>query len=393
MSIKLICPEPWQGRDVSEHDSGFGDRITFWILSYHLSLIVEDVQIIVEEQYWPELLLIDLPNTTPKDISSLTIKKDQVLPINFEQLKHIILTKDFSLLSHSEDTYYYFSFSIRRVSEFYDIFDKNNVTYNSIMHNAISKVRLKLPNVSNFMQQEFSDCCCIHLRRGSKTFPTLKFLSELEQFLSKESLDSYWKTFHRNMLGSSRYSSEYKYYDSLVEKDTDIGEKYLPTKKMIKDFDWVNNYKITPDSDYFNLIDNIILTSNPNQKIYISSDIPEKYYSYYFDKYSDNIMDKTFYFREFLSLHKDQLPLEKLKKKYSISIFRTFQNVFDFMVGCYSEIMIKSSSNWSKVSSLYRKKKIIHADKVVSMNSFGNWTFVDYGIDFENESPYNGEDS
>lgn len=42
-------------------------------------------------------------------------------------------------------------------------------------------------------------------------------------------------------------------------------------------------------------------------------------------------MDKGYYFKKFLNLHKDKLPPEKLRKKYSISIFKTFENVFDLM--------------------------------------------------------------
>lgn len=377
MSIKLICFEPWRGKGISQYDSGFGDRIKFWVLAYHLSLIIEDVQIIVEEPYWPELLLIDLPNTISQDISSLGLSKNQLLPISCEEVRDIISTEDNSLLNI--DTYYYFNFSVHRIG---DIFDNQNITYNSIIHNAVSKIELKLPIVSNFIQQEFSDCCYIHLRRGSGTFPTLKFLSEMEQFLPKETIDSYWKTFHRNRLGNSRYSKTYKYYDFLVQKDTDIEKKYLPTKKVSGDFNWVNDYKIIADSDYFNLIDTVILKNNPDQKIYISSDIPKKYYSYYYDNFPNNIMDKDFYFKKFLNFYKNKLPAEKFKKQYSIPIVKVFENVFDLMVGCYAETVVKSTSNWSKIASLYKKKKIIHADRIISMNSLGNWIFIDHEIDF-----------
>jgi hypothetical protein len=379
MSIKLICFEPWQGKGISQYDSGFGDRIKFWVLAYHLSLIIEDVQIIVEEQYWPELLLIDLPNTTPQNIFSLGLSKNQLLPLTWEKVRDIILTEDNSLLNSSDDTYYYFNFSIHYIG---DIFCNQNITNNFIIHNGVSKIKLKLPIVSDFIEQEFSDCCYIHLRRGNGTFPTLKFLNEMERFLSKETVDFYWKTFHRERLGKSIRSKTYKYYDFLIDKDTDTEKKYLPTKKVAYDYTWVNNYKIISDSDYFNLIQTVILKENPDQKIYISSDIPKKYYSYYYDNFPNNIMDKEFYFKKFLNLYKNKLPAEKFKNQYSIPIFKIFENVFDLMVGCYSETVVKSTSNWSKISALYKKKNIIHADRILSINSLGNWIFIDHEIDF-----------
>lgn len=398
MSIKLICFEPWAGSNISEHDSGFGDRITYWIFAYYLSTIIKDVQIIVQEYYWPELLLIDLPNTIPQDIPSLGLSKNQLIPITFEELKNIILTEDGNFLDSSENIYYYFSFSVLCVDEIHDILEKKNVTYAHIMHTSISKIKLKLSVVSNFIEKEFSDSCCIHLRRGRGTFPTEKFLNEIEQFLPKKTIDFYWRFFHLGRLGDSKNSKKYKYYDLLLEKDTDVEKIPSFTRDNLKknpDFNWVNAYKIIPDSDYFNLIDNFILRENPNQKIYISSDIPKEYYSYYYDRYPNNIMDKGYYFKKFLNLHKDKLPPEKLRKKYSISIFKTFENVFDLMAGCYSEIVVKSTSNWSAFSSIYKKKKIILADRMVSMTSLGNWIFIDdtNGFDFMDEIPYNEEDS
>lgn len=407
MSIKLICFEPWQGNNIFEHDSGFGDRVTHWLSAYYLSTIIKNIQIIVQEYYWPELLLIDLPNTIPQDISSLSLSKNQLIPITFEELKSIILNEDGNFLDSSKDIYYYFNFSVLRVDELYSIFDIKNTTYNDIMHKAVSKIKLKLPVVSNFIEKEFSNSCCIHLRRGLGTFPTLKFLNEIEQFLPKETIDSYWKLFHASRLGNSKNSNEYKYYDSLLEKDTDIEEISSSTEKILYDdflqwkpekklnFNWTNSYKIISDSDYFDLIDNVILIENPNQKIYISSDIPKKYYSYYYDRYPNNIIDKTYYLKQFITLHKNKLPQEKIKLKYSISILKTFENVFDLMVACHSEILVKSTSNWSHVSSMYKKKKVIYADRTVSMTKLGKWTFADYTdkIDFSDDFIYNEEDS
>lgn len=373
MAVKLICFEPWRGVGITKYDSGFGDRIRFWVLAYHLSTIIDDLQIIVEEKYWPELLLIDFPNTISQHISSLGLSKNQLIPISCEKVRNIILTGDTNFLNSSSNIYYYFNFSIHAIG---DIFTGLNITYEYMLHNAISKIKLNLPEASDYMQQQFSDCCCIHLRRGNGTFPTLKFLSEIKQFLPREILNSYWKTFHKERLGKSINSKEYKYYDFLIERDTDTENKNLSIENNLRDFNWVNEYKIVTDSDYFNLIINFILKEDPNQKIYISCDIPKQYYSYYYDNFPNNIVDETFHFKIFLKFYEGKIDSEKLGKKYSIPIDKVFENVFDLMIGCYSKIVVKSTSNWSQICSLYKKKQVIHASRITSTNSSGNWIFM-----------------
>jgi hypothetical protein len=389
MSIKLVCFEPWKGLGITQYDSGFGDRIKYWVLAYQLSLIIEDIQIIVEEKYWPELLLLDLPNTKTENITRRSCR-NKLISIGWEEVKNIMLTGNSTVLDSSNDVYYYLDFSLE---DFVNIFEGQNVTNNFIMHKAVSEIKLKLPIVSDFMQQEFSDCCCIHLRRGHGTFPTLKFLQEMEQFLSKERVNFYWRNFHRSRLGDSVHSKTYKYYDSLIERDTDIKEKNLSSNQLIYDYKWVNNYKIVLDSDYFNLIQNFILKEKYDEKIYISSDIPRAYYSYYYNNFSSNIMDEDVYFLKFSNLHKGQIPTEQLEKRYSIPISKVFKNVFDLMVGCYSKTIVRSTSNWSKISSLYKRKKVIHADRITSTNSLGNWIFMNGEIDFIDDSLYNGKSS
>ena len=373
MSIKLICFEPWNGRNISKYDSGFGDRVAHWLLAYYLSTLIEDLQIIVEEKYWPELLLLDFPNTISQDIDLLELTDDQLIPISFEKFKNILLNDKNPNLNFSENFYYYIDFSLYLKEKLEPYFRKRKTTYNQIMHEAAPKIKLKLKEASDFMKKEFSESCCIHLRRGLGTFPTMKFLNEIEKLIPIELLNSYWEIFHRKKLGESFSSMEYKYHNSLLEKDDNSEKKVFLTEKHLFDFNWTNSYKIIPDSDYFNLIDNKILLENPNQKIYISSDIPKKYYSYYQDRYPNNIMDKTFYFRKFLNLYKDKLPPEKLRRTYSISIFKTFENVFDLIVACHSKILVKSTSNWSYMSSFYKNKKVIHAARIVSSDSLGSW--------------------
>lgn len=390
MSIKLICFEPWNGNNLFENDSGFGNRISSWMFYYHLSTIIKDIEIVVEENYWPELLLIDLPNTTSKNISSLKLSKDQLIPISSEEFSNIILTDGYNT-KFSENNYYYFDF-IWDSQEVFDVLMRSKrLTYYHLLHNSISKIKLKSFTAFEFFENQFSDFCCIHLRRGLGTFPTKKFLNEINQVLTKKMIDSYLNDFHLDRLGRYKHLNRYHYYDVLLVKDTDTERKDLNYQIDYQDFTWVNTYKIIPDSDYFNLIDNFILSENPDQKIYISSDIPKKYYSYYYDRYPDNIVDKIHYFRKFIDFYRNQIPTEKLQLKYSISIAKTFENVFDLMVGCHSKIIVRSASTWIDIPACYKKKKVISADKIVRTNSLGNWTLIDYKneVDWLSKMSYN----
>lgn len=381
MTIKLVCFEPWRGTGITRYDSGFGDRMRFWELAYYLSTIIDNIEIIVEEEYWPELLLLDLPNTTPQNISSLGLSKNQLIPISYQEVKNIVITKNSNL---SIGNYYYFNFLMSDI--YNNIFDGTTVPYDLVIRNAVSKIKLNLSDASDYMQQQFSDYCCIHLRRGNGTFPTAKFLREIKQFLTSEIVHSYWKEFHRPRVGDSIKSKEYKYFDFMVQRDIDTKEKDLlylqnllgkSSETVFRDFNWVNEYKIIPDSDYFNLISNFILKENSHQKIYISSDIPKQYFSYYYENFPYNIIDTTLQFQIFLKFYEGKLDPKKLGKEYSIPIDKVFENVFDLMVGFHSKIIVKSTSNWSEICSLYEKKKVIHASRIESINSFGNWIFMD----------------
>ena len=374
MSIKLACFEPWKGIGITQYDSGFGDRMRFWVLAHYISTIIDNVEIIVEEKYWPELLLLDLPNTKAENITRRSCKKK--VPITWEEVRTIVTTKNDELLNSSSDSYYYFNFLMSDISK--NIFKGTDVPYQVVIHNAVSKIKLNLSEASDYMEQQFSDYCCIHLRRGNGTFPTIKFLRELEQFLPIEIINNYWEQFHKTRFGRSIKSKEYKFFDSMVQRDIDIKDKDSPEfKPFILDFNWVNEYRIVTDSDYFNLIIKFLLKEDPNQKICISSDIPKKYYSYYYENFPYNIVDTDIQFRIFLKFYEGKLDVKKLRKKYSIPIDKVFENVFDLMVGVHSKIIVKSTSNWSEICSLYKKKKVIYASGIESVNSLGNWIFIE----------------
>jgi len=375
MSIKIICFEPSNGDDITKYDSGFGDRMRFWILAHYISTIINNVEIIVEEKYWPELLLLNLPNTKTENITRESYG-NKLIPLSYQEVKNIVSTKNGELLNSSSDIYYYFNFLMSDICK--HIFDGTNVPYDWVIHNAVSKIKLNSSEASDYMQQQFSDYCCIHLRRGNGTFPTIKFLKEFKQFLPIEIISTYWEQFHKENLGRSIKSKDYKFFDCMVQRDNDIKDRDSPEfKPFISYFKWVNEYRIVTDSDYFNLIINFLLKEDPNQKICISSDIPKKYYSYYYQNFPHNIIDTTIQFRTFLKFYEGKLDPKKVTKKYSIPVDKVFENVFDLVVGFHSKIIVKSTSNWSEICSLYKKKKVIYASMIESTNSLSNWIFMD----------------
>jgi hypothetical protein len=126
------------------------------------------------------------------------------------------------------------------------------------------------------------------------------------------------------------------------------------------------NFLIIPDSVYFFIIDQVIL-NDKDRKIYISSDISEDYYDYYFKKYPNNIFSKNQYLEKFLNLFEyDETEINK----YKYSLNQTLINLFDLFLLSHSKtVIVDDFSTWSLVSSLISKKtEVIRAIPYIKKN-------------------------
>lgn len=356
--MKIVCLEPHLGNSLRECDVGFGDRVAYWTLSYILSTFVEDCQIIVQHYYWPELLFLDFPKTTTKKLSKF--EKTKLLPISFEQYKSIIKQKDISSLD--KDGIYYLNFfndvGFKLVDEFFGI-----STWLDYYSRAVSQVKIKHVGVKEFFQKNFSGVSWIHMRRGHQTFASEKFFHEVDKYMDKTKIESYWKTYSVNFQNKKLGS----YFDN---KD-----KYLEQVRDKSNIVETSGLSITSDETYFRIIDNILLKENKDAKIYISSDIPIEFYSYYYDRYENNLIDKRIYLKSFLELYKNTYFIKKRERlKFSISLYQVIYNIFDLLVGINADNLIIRDSQWSSFVSSFKPKKILilREDQIFHTN-FEQW--------------------
>lgn len=331
----IVCLEPWGDPGISKRDTGFGNRVIDWAILYYISTLLEDCELLVQEEYWPELEFLSLPKTKVTTMSSDEVR-EKFPKLTSSHILNILTCKDASSIQNSKYIGWY--------SEEYVM---KNVTspklvslIQSILYIGIKDIKFKDENANRFFKDRFSDFSSIHLRRGLGTIPTLGFVNEYFSY-NKEIFKSYLKDYYFNSIN--------------------LGYKS-------------NHYLIIPDTVYFSIIEDII-SKNKDHKIYISSDISEDYYSHYFEKYPDNIVSKNQYIDEFLNLFEYD---ETTVKTYRYSLKQTLINLFDMFVLAHSKTLILDrSSTWGQVAFLIGEEKskidtiqyILHKEGI-SFNQF-----------------------
>lgn len=328
--MKILCDLTKKAESgMCNRDSGFGNRIIYWVVAYALSDLVGGAEIILQHRYWPELLFLDFPRTGIKKLSRHEYRK--LFPLSFNQFEYLIKTKDISILN-KEKIYYLADFYLdQHGHDLLRIFDYKWEKYYS---KVISKIRFKKPEVENFFKEKFSEVIWIHMRRGVGTLPTKKFLMEMDSNFSKEDVELYWNIYH---------SIKYGPYSGQITE-----ENFADIEDQI--------YKITTDEFYLKLIDKVVLKRNKDQKIYISSDIPSYFYSHYYERYEKNIINRNLYFKEFLQFYKEEYFIkERSRIKFLLSMSQVLNNVFDLFVGISSPSVIISDSTWSFIPFLSRQ--------------------------------------
>ena len=112
---------------------------------------------------------------------------------------------------------------------------------------------------------------------------------------------------------------------------------------------------------YIDIMDRM-LKVNPNQKFYISADVPKTELRYFFDNYNCftwDILDEKKY---------------RVKQKYSTLHEYTFINIVDLMMLANTSYIVKVlSSSWSNFAQLYKGTYCCEAYSLTtSMNKMGN---------------------
>jgi hypothetical protein len=313
-------------------DTGFGNRLIFWMHSYILSNLIKESKVIILYEYWPEALLLDFPNTIAKKLSKF--EKKNAFPINKNQYEYILKTKDVSFLDNKKNYY----LDLPGLHEWDDdlcVFYQNKFVWQKYYHESISKIKLKNCDAEEFFKKEFKDFCWVHMRRENGTYATEEFLRETKNTFSDQDYFSYWNTYNIDRCIRAIF------------------------------------YKTTTDKSYFELFDNVILKENKNKKIYISSDVDIKYFSHYLYRYENNIISRDYFFKKFLKFYKEEYFIKKKYNPSPVSTLQLFYNIFDLFVGINSDIVITSNSTWSYIPLFYHKQKKyiwLYGDDIVESN-------------------------
>lgn len=314
----LKWKDPWQ-RDYTEinvlYDTGLCNRIFHWEIANHINSKFHNNEftISVEESQWPELEeLITLPNT------SVISKEDEIkyfnnlsdIPITNWKTLGDIFTKKSKLDSTKNyiSKYPYTDLGCFYAKDFYGHSEHNEETM-FLENRPLSSVKLKNESNQKIVEKITSDLVGVHIRRSRG----VKIPKELYE------------------------KDEYSEYINFRKEQGAIEHSI---------------FKYHSDEEYFKLFDSI-LELNPNQKFYLSYDVPKKYMKNILDKYKNVLITKDDL--------KKELDLTNIKNSKEMHL----NNVVDLFGLSNTKFLIAYPvSTWSVFAYEYKNKKrnFIHDD-------------------------------
>ena len=315
--------EPFGGWNEFTTDTGLCNRIFHWELAYEINK-QNDFKyfILLEKKYWPEHKLLDLPTT--KIISNVegdsyeveklkfiavydTINKkiNTAKPLHSDDIEKMFKEGNLKL---ENDGHYYSNF------EYIDLFNLYSQEKFKSLERPLSKIRLKHRSVEDSIINEMKNVVGIHIRRGNGIPYT------------KDDLNSIPKD-KRNEF-------------NLIKRE--IANQPHPA------------YSFHRDNLYFDIMDNI-LKINPHQKFYISTDVSNEIMDYFYEKYKNNLVDKSF----ILNVVYDFI-LNSGFKKTDFVYGNVIENLVDLFSLSYSSFLVGvPKSTWSIFAKNYTKKESV----------------------------------
>ena len=315
--------EPYGGW--AEHDTGLCNRILHWEIAHEIAEKHNfEYKIILQKLHWPELDLIYLPNSSQfrffeyefgifhqkkfQDLRFKTIfdiENESVRlasPLKLEKVTEMFRTKNFDL---SEDNHWYADFGFNEMKKLYK---------RTIRNRPLQHIKLKHNFIEDFLRRNTKDVIGIHIRRNSGV----------------------------------RYSEE-----DVLSLPESVREKY---KKFQTNNDAIHfGYRFLRDDKYFKIIDEI-LKLKPEQKFYISSDLPCDMLHYYKDRYPGKILMKE----DFLPVINDYLINCSIDLK-NLERGNVVENIVDLFALSFCCFLIKSNrSTWSEFAMYYRRQPSVY---------------------------------
>jgi hypothetical protein len=318
-------------------DTGFCNRIFHWEVAYYLNEKNNfQYRILLQDMFWPELEILELPYTSPVKMEKFSF--GLYYPMEFNMLK------------------------------FLTVYDVKNMKVS--MSESLSKDNLE----KMFLHQDYSLPDNIHSDFGYDN------LIRLLNIKGNPNLYDHLPIFHRANRPLRKINIKYSFIRTLLENFTKecvgihirrhngvcVREEDIETvpeniredyREFIKKTNSLHNaYKYYNDEYYFNIIDNI-LRINPNQKFYISSDLPRKFLNHYYEKYGDNILDN----QNVIRIVTDFL----VDSNHDIYKLNTYGNVIENIVDLFSLsfcdfLIMSNKSTWSEFAEHYKNRSSVY---------------------------------
>jgi hypothetical protein len=273
--------EPWGGYNFVE-DTGFCNRLFHWELAYQLNEINNfKFKILLEDYWWPELEYLELPYTEWWDKHKPTNTDiDRLTPTDLADNKR------------NRFINYTIPIDSREMETRQDFVLSDDVDY--------------YPTCGYNFTRQFEE-------QFDKIRP-LQLVSLKNKQLEKE----------------------------IIEKTKGVVGIHIRRGIGVKPHDKDGAIEYVDDKVYTDIMDSI-LELNPNQRFYISADVPKAKLQYFYDNYDCFTWDV---------LNVDKY---KVKQKYKILHKHTFVNVVDLMMLSNTSFLVKVlSSSWSNFAQLYR---------------------------------------
>lgn len=314
-------------------DTGFCNRILHWEVAHYLNEKNNfQYRILLQEMFWPELEILELPYTSPvkmerfsfglhypKEFNHLkfltvydipNMKVTMAKPLSKKNLEKMFLDEDFNL---PKDVYSNFGYddlirllNLKSNPKMYD-----HLPLLNLKDRPLSKINIKYSFIQSLLENFANGVVGIHVRRHNGVYKTTEDLQTVPENIRED-------------------------FSQFIEKTNSSH----------------NSYRYYNDDFYFNIIDNI-LGINPKQKFYISSDLPRKYLNHFYEKYGDNILDNT----EITEIITNFL-VDSNHDVYKMKTYgNVIENVIDLFTLSYCNFFIMSNkSTWSEFAKYHRNQ-------------------------------------
>jgi hypothetical protein len=307
------------------YDTGLCNRILHWEIAYDLLKRCNfEYDILLPKIYWPELELLELPNTKSiyfgyqnsindwfpeeENLKFKTVFDTQLdyigksFPIDVKYIENLYSNYDI-YLNHD---HLYSDFGFLKLKDLYEISLKMKLDYR-----PLSLIKLKHKFVRNLIEKTTKNLIGIHIRRSNGVCYT----------------DGDVNSFNDSNLSNLYLEIRNNKYDKKHQAYTFISDDY-----------------------YFKIIENI-LKMNSSEKFYISCDLPHEFLNPYYERYGNRIVtnDKI--------LDRITLYLDAIGISFNESgIYKdTIKNVVDLFGLSNCKFLITSeNSTWSEFATYYK---------------------------------------